>query len=300
MSNTNLNLQDLSTALADTIAAASASLVQVVARRRRASSGVVWAADGLVVTADHTVEFEEDIAVGLADGTKVPARLVGRDPSTDLAVLRFEAQGLTPPAWSDLEGVRVGHLVLAVARPGYNLGAALGIVSDLRGEWRTPAGGRIDRYLQSAVELQRGFSGSLLVDPAGRAFGISSAGLLRGRNLTVPTATVRRVVESLVAHGRMRRGYLGIGVQPVRLPPPLAEAAGQAVGLIVVDVQPDGPAAQAGVVLGDVLLSLDGEPTADIAHLHGLLSEDRIGRAVALRLVRAGEIREVPATLGAR
>ncbi len=292
---------ELSELLAATVEKAGGSVVQVSARRGTGSSGVVWSADGVIVAADHNIEREEDITVGLADGSAAPAKLVGRDPGTDVAVLRIEASGLAVPEWSDLSGLKVGHLVLNLLRPGRAIRALLGIAGALgREEWRTPAGGRIDLYLQAALDIQKGSSGSLLVDAGGRALGLGTAGLLRGHLLAIPPTTLQRVVESLLAHGRIPRGYLGLALVPVRLPASVEEAAGQPVGLMVAGVQPGSSAETAGVLLGDVLISLDGEPVTDLGQLHALLSGERVGRESALRLVRAGEVRDVQVTIGSR
>jgi S1-C subfamily serine protease len=292
---------ELSELLAATVEKAEGSVVQVSARRGTGSSGVVWSADGVIVAADHNIEREEDITVGLPDGSTVPAKLAGRDPGTDVAVLRVEASGLAVPEWSDLSGLKVGHLVLSLLRPGRSIRALLGIVGALsREEWRTPAGGRLDLYLQAALDIQKGSSGSLLVDVEGRALGLGTAGILRGHLLAIPPATLRRVVEFLLAHGRIPRGYLGLALVPVRLPASVEEAAGQPVGLMVAGVQPGSSAETAGVLLGDILISLDGEAVTDLGHFHALLSAERIGRESALRLVRAGEVREIRVTIGAR
>jgi S1-C subfamily serine protease len=292
---------ELSDLLAATVEKAGESVVQVSARRGMGSSGVVWSADGVIVAADHNIEREEDITVILADGSSVPAKLAGRDPGTDVAVLRVEASGLAAPEWSDLSGLKVGHLALNLLRPGKSIRALLGIVGALsREEWRTPAGGRLDLYLQAAVDIQKGSSGSLLVDVQGRALGLGTAGLLRGHLLAIPPATLKRVVESLLAHGRIPRGYLGLALVPVRLPASVEEAAGQPVGLMVAGVQPGSSAETSGILLGDILISLDGEPVADLGQLHGLLSGERIGQESAVRLVRAGEVREVRVTIGSR
>jgi len=292
---------ELSEILAATVEKAGGSVVQVSARRGPGSSGVVWSADGVIVAADHNIEREEDITVGLVDGSTVPAKLAGRDPGTDVAVLRVEASGLAVPEWSDLSGLKVGHLVLNLLRPGRSIRALLGIVGALsREEWRTPAGGRLDLYLQAALDIQKGSSGSLLVDAAGRAVGLGTAGLLRGHLLAIPPATLKRVVESLLTHGRIPRGYLGLALVPVRLPASVEEAAGQPVGLMVAGVQPGSSAETSGVLLGDILISLDGETVADLGQLHSLLSAERIGQESALRLIRAGEVREISVTIGSR
>ncbi|HEV7517018.1 MAG TPA: trypsin-like peptidase domain-containing protein [Thermoanaerobaculia bacterium] len=300
MSNPN-DIQQFSDALAAAVEGASASVVRIEGRHRGpSSSGIVWSADGAIVTADHKIEREEGIEVGLPDGRKVPARLVGRDPGTDIAVLRAEATDLTPVTWVGAENLKVGHLVLALSRPGQTVRASLGVISAVGDEWQTRSGGKIDRYLATDVAHQRGFTGGLLIAVSGRGLGLNDAGLQRGQGIALPAATLERVVEALLAHGGVKRGYLGVGAHPVRLPGPIAEQAGHPVGLIVIAVQPGGPAEQAGVLQGDVLLSLDGHPLGDMGELQSLLGEERAGKEAALRLSRAGEVREIKVTLGAR
>jgi S1-C subfamily serine protease len=300
MSDQN-EIQQFSDALASAVEEAGASVVRIEGRHRGpSSSGIVWSADGAIVTADHKIEREEGIEVGLPDGRKVPARLVGRDPGTDLAVLRAEATDLKPATWAGAEGLKVGHLALALSRPGQNVRAALGVVSALGPEWRTRMGGKIDRYVETDVTHQRGFTGGLLIDVSGRGLGLNDAGLRRGQGIAIPAATLERVVAELLAHGGVRRGYLGVGAHPVRLPAAIAEQANHPVGLIVVAVQPGGPAEQAGVLLGDVLLSLDGHPLGDMGELQSLLGEERAGKEVPLRLLRAGEVKEIRVTLGSK
>jgi S1-C subfamily serine protease len=293
-------IHQFSNALAAAVEIAGASVVRVEARRRGPSSGIVWSSDGVIVTADHKIEREDGIEVGLPDGRKVPARLAGRDPGTDLAILRAEATGLQPAAWAGIETLKVGHLALALSRPGQTIRASLGVVSALGDEWRTPTGGKIDHYLETDVTHQRGFTGGLLIDVTGQGLGLNDAGLRRGRGTAIPPATLQRVVESLLAHGGIRRGYLGVGAHPVRLPTPIAEQAGHPVGLIVVAVEPGSPAETGGVLLGDVLLSLDGHPVGHLGELQSLLSEERAGGEATLRILRAGEVREMKVTLGAR
>ncbi len=294
------NPNALSEALASIVEKNNASVVRVEARRRVPSSGVVWSADGLVITAQHTIEREEEIEVGFADGRKVEAKLVGRDPGSDLAVLRVAASDLAVPAWSQAETLKVGHLALALGRPGRSVRATMGIVSALGGEWRTPAGAQLERYLQADVSLPPGFSGGLLADSSGNALGMNTSGLWRGHSLAITTATLRRVVEKLVAHGRIRRAFVGLGSLPVRLPAKAAQASGQDAALLVIAVQPDGPADQGGVLLGDALLGVDGRALAQVEDLLEALTEERIGAELRFRVLRAGELREVGIRAGTR
>lgn len=290
----------LSDGFASLVEQTSATVVRVDARRRSPSSGIVWSSDGLVITAHHAVEREEEIEIGFFDGRTAEAKLVGRDPGSDLALLRVPASDLAVPAWSAAESVKVGHLALAVARPGRSARASMGIVSALGGEWRSPAGGRLDRYLQTDIALQPGFSGSLLVDARGNALGMNTSGLLRAHSLAVPTATLRRVAETLVAHGRMRRAFVGLGSIPIRLPVRAARASGQESALLVVAVQPDGPGDLSGVLVGDALLAVDGRALTQVDDLIEALTEERIGAELKFRILRAGEVREIALRAGAR
>ena len=290
-------------ALSDVFAAivekSSASVVRVEARRRSPSSGIVWSSDGLVITAQHAVERDEEIEVGFFDGRTAEAKLVGRDAGSDVALLRVAATDLEVPSWSTAEP-KVGHLVLSVARPGRTARASMGIVSAVSGEWRSPAGGRLERYLQTDIAPQPGFSGSLLVDDRGNGLGMNTASLLRGHSLAVPTETLRRVAEALIAHGRMRRAFVGLGSMPIRLPVKAARASGQESALLVIAVQPDGPADLSGVLLGDALLALDGHALTQVDDLIEALTEERIGAELKFRILRAGEVREIAIRAGAR
>jgi S1-C subfamily serine protease len=296
---TNANWTDLSERLATLAEDAGRSVVRVEARRAPAS-GVIWSPDGVVVTANHNVEWDEDVEVGLADGRNARADLVGRDPSTDLAVLRLDASGLPAPAWAEPDSLRTGHLVLSVSRPGRALRVGLAPLARAAGDWRAPAGGRLDRYLEADLPLHPGFSGALVLDLAGRAVGLGTAGLARGTVLVIPLPTLRRVVGQILAHGQVRRGFLGVATVPVRLPPSLEKQAGQAGALLVSTVADESPAALGGLLLGDALLAFGGTPLAHPGDLLPLLEEERIGQKVALRLLRAGEVREVAVTVGSR
>jgi S1-C subfamily serine protease len=228
----------------------------------------------------------------------VEATLVGRDPTTDLAVLRAKATNLSSAVWTRADDLHVGHLVLALGRPGQTVQATLGIVSALGQEWRTPAGGKLDHYLQTDVVMYPGFSGGPLVDASGYLLGLNTSALLRGVSLAVPSATVQRVVETILAHGRVRRGYLGIGIQAVRLPADLAEEIGQETGLLLVQVKSGSPAEAGGLLLGDTIVALDGQPVPHHDALQALLSGDRAGASVGVRIVRAGQLQDIDVVIG--
>lgn len=293
-------LQHVSTALATMVEAASAGVVRVEARRRLAATGIVWSPDGTVITAHHVVEQDDSISLGLPDGQTVAATLVGRDPTTDLAVLRAQTTGLTPPLWAESEGhrPRVGHLALALGRPGQTIQATLGIVSALGESWRTPGGGLIDCYLQTDVVMYPGFSGGPLVNASGQVVGLNTSALLRNISLTVPVPTLRRVVSMLLAHGRVRRGFLGVSIQPVRLPAALAQQLGQETGLLLVAVEPEGPAEQGGLLLGDTLVTLDDAPVRQHDDLLALMTPERIDTAVPVRIIRSGQLQELRIIVG--
>jgi S1-C subfamily serine protease len=293
-------LQHVSEALAATVTAASAGVVRVEARRRLAATGMVWSSEGIIVTAHHVVEQDDPIRVGLPTGQTVAATLVGRDPTTDVAVLRVPNTGLTASIWAESaeDQLQVGHIVLALGRPGHTVQATLGIVSALGDNWRTPAGGLIDRYLQTDVVMYPGFSGGPLVDASGHVVGLNTSALLHNMSLTVPVATLRRVVPMLLTHGRIRRGFLGVSIQPVRLPAPLAQHVSQETGLLLVAVEPEGPAGQGGLMLGDTLVALDGIPLRQHDDLLALMTAERIGTAVPVRIIRGGMTQDLQVTVG--
>ncbi|MBL8164679.1 MAG: trypsin-like peptidase domain-containing protein [Anaerolineae bacterium] len=288
-------LQTLSDAMAGAVEQVGKSVVKVAARRRLPASGVIWSADGLIVTSHHVVEIEDKIRVGLPDGSEVHAALVGRDPNSDIAVLRAEASGLTASPWAAPADVRVGHLALAVGRPGSDLQATLGVVSALN---HNQAENKY--FVQTDVVMYPGFSGGPLVGVNGQVLGINSSALMRGVSLAIQTPTVLHVVESLLKHGRMRRGYLGVGIQPARLPNPVAEQLNQKTGALIVSVEQESPAEKAGLYLGDTIVSLDGHRVEDMDDLLGVLSGSRIGAAVPVQIVRGGQVHDLSVTIGER
>jgi S1-C subfamily serine protease len=273
--------------------------VRVEARRRLPASGILWSEDGIIVTANHVVRKENGINIGSVSGEKYSAELVGRDPSTDLAVLKSDLSGASIPNWATPEEINVGHLVLALGRPGERVQATLGIVSALGENWRTPVGGHIDRYLQTDVVMYPGFSGGPLVDSSGQLVGLNSSALLRGVSIAVPYPTIERSVSSLLEHGRIRRGYLGIRTQPVSLPKNVAEDVGQDTGLMLVSIESDSPADAASLVMGDTIIAIDDKP---VRHFDDLLSQlnsaEIVGKEVSLRILRAGEVRSLSLTIG--
>lgn len=294
------SLIEFSNALAALVEGVSPSVVRVEARRRMPASGIIWSAAGHIVTANHVVEHDENIQVGLPAGETLPASLVGRDPATDLAVLRVERQGLTAAHWLEASELRVGQWVMAVARPGRSLQTTSGVVSALGGAWRTGAGGQIDTYIQTDTAMYPGFSGGPLVAPDGRVAGLNTSAIVGGVGLALPAATVRRVVEAILEHGRIPRGYLGVGVQPVRLAPSIQAEAGAETGLMVLSVEPDGPAEKAGVLQGDILVAVDGRQVREVDDLHALLTSELTGAPATLRLVRSNQFLDLPVTIGQR
>jgi S1-C subfamily serine protease len=200
----------------------------------------------------------------------------------------------------DIGAVKVGHLVLALGRPDADVQATLGVVSALDKEWRTHAGGRIDTYVQTDVVMYPGFSGGPLVSAGGAMIGLNSSALARGVSVTLPAATLKRVVDTLVKHGRVKRGFLGVSAQPVRLPADIAESTGQETGLMLAAVEADSPAANGGLFLGDVIVTIDGQAVRHMDDLLAALSGDRAGVSVPVRVVRGGQAQELQVTIGER
>ena len=286
-------LAGLSHDLSSTVEQVGRSVVAVNARRRIPSSGVVWR-PGVVVAASHTISRDEDIGITLPSGRTATATLAGRDPTTDLAVLRLEDAAGPPVERGDDADLQVGRLVLALGRPGPAVTASLGIISAVGGEWRTWQGGRVERFVRLDLAIYDGFSGGPLVEAGGKVLGLNTSGLARAMALALPTSTVDRVTDQLLATGRVRRGYLGLAVQPVRLPEPLG------LGLVVVKLESGGPAEGAGLLLGDILTALDDRDLADPGDILAALGGERVGKPVEVRLLRGGEPRTIAVTVGER
>jgi len=291
-------------ALSDDLAAAveriAPSVVYVDASRRRDASGVVLD-EHTVVTVDHVLDRDEDIELILDDGAHYPADLIGRDPTTDLALLRAHVSLRAAPR-AELAGLKIGHIVLAVGRDDEGAtGASLGVVSALDGSWQTWRGGEIDRLIRPDLSMYPGFSGGPLIDAAGAVLGINTWGLSRRTALTIPLSTVERVAAQLRGGG-IRRGYLGIALQTVRLPDGLRAryAIDAESAVIVIDVASGGPADRGGVVMGDVILALGERAIEDAEDLQRALAGDTVGTSRSLRILRAGMPHELEVTIEAR
>jgi S1-C subfamily serine protease len=291
---------ELSNALADAVEKASASLVTVSARRRFGATGMAWGNDGVILTANHVVERDEDIKIGLPQGGDASAKLVGRDPGSDLAVLKTDGQLKAAEKAPD-GSAKVGHMVLALGRPSdEGPMASGGVISAIGGPWRTYTGGQVEGYIRADVTFYPGFSGGPLIDSEGRVVGINTSRLRRGAGVTIPTKSAARIADALLSQGRIKRGYLGIGNQPVRLPAALATKAGQESGLLIVSVEGGTPADKAGLLVGDIVVKMSGSAVKDTDDLQALLGSDSVGKATTIALLRGGELTEVAITVGER
>ncbi|HSE94504.1 MAG TPA: trypsin-like peptidase domain-containing protein [Methylomirabilota bacterium] len=291
-------LSALSAQLADAVEAVSPAVVQVDGRSRRPSSGIVWAPE-LVLAAEHALEREHDLTVETASGPPLPAQLLGRDSASDLAVMRVPGLGIepAPPAAAP---ARVGQFVLAVGRPGGRaLMASLGIVSAVGGPVRT-RGGLLDQYIRTDATPYPGFSGGPLIDARGAVLGLLTTGLAGGIALAVPAGLAWRLGETLARQGHVPRGWLGIGSQPVQLPVSQRAGRGHEVGLLIVDVARESPAERGGVLVGDILVTVDGQAIRDPEDLQARLSGDWIGRTVLIELLRGGTLVTLRIAIGQR
>ena len=293
-------LPQISLRLGAAVDRAAPSLIHVSRRRGSGGTGIAWS-DELVVTSSFHAPDETKIGVPTPTGELDPraARVVGRDPGTDVAVLRVDGGGLTAASFRELDGLGVGQLALALGRPGRTARASLRIIGVLGPEVRTPSGGRLDRYVETDRTIPRGYAGGPLIDAAGEVIGMNTRTLLRGADLAVPVVTLRRVVDEIVAHGGVRRGYLGVGAYPVALPAALATALGQDAGALIASVEDGGPAAAAGLLVGDILVRLDAATIADPDDLRSALW-DRGGQTVDVELVRAGARQTIKVSIGSR
>jgi len=294
------SLTDFSNGLSAAVEQGGAGTVLVDARKRYPASGIALAED-LVLTADHVVTREDGIKVVLANGNSLGATIAGRDPGSDLAVLRLSEKALTPAKTSD--SVKVGQLVLALGRPNSaGIQASWGIVTAINGPTRTFRGGMLEEFIQSETTPYPGFSGGPLINTEGEVLGLNTSGLTRGSSLTIPVKMAWRVADSLAKHGSVKRGYLGVRTQPVDVP----EASRQALkreqpqGLLVLWLEEGGPAATAGLLVGDILVAINGQQVAEADDLFSALTGDTVGKSVAVDVLRGGRPETVNVTVGER
>jgi S1-C subfamily serine protease len=294
-------LVELSDALADAAEKAGKATVLVNARRRMPASGIAYAAD-LILTADHVLEREEDIKVVLADGTEVPAKVAGRDPGSDLAVLKLERAAATA-AEATKSPARLGQIALVLGRPSPNgIEASLGTVSAIGGPIRTGRGGMLERYIRTDGISYPGFSGGPLVAADGTVLGVNTSGLANGAAVTIPADIAWQIAETLIQHGRIKRGYLGIRSQTVEIPEVSQKALQreQATGLLVVGVENGSPAARGGLIVGDILVAVAGAPVLHHDELFARLNGEVAGKPTPVEILRGGQPQTLNVQVGER
>ena len=290
-------MQSFSNAVTELAEDVSPSVVNVNAGRR-GGTGMVWSSDGLIVTASHVVGHFEAPTVAFSDGRELEAKVVGRDPFTDIALLKVEATGLTPVKAGSADGIKVGQFVLALANAtGKKVSATSGIITGHRRSMRGFWGVMIDDAVVSDAKLNPGYSGGPLVDATGSLLGMNVA-YFAGRGVAVSADSLKETVERISRDGKVKKGFLGVIVEPVELPEELARSAevGQDDGLLVRSVEAGSPARAAGVALGDIILRLGDAQATDEYELHKALSGDVVGKTLALRILRAEKVADLKVT----
>lgn len=282
-------LTDFSNDLSAAVEGAGGSTLLVDGRRRYPASGIAYAQD-LVLTADHVITREENISIAGADGKAINATIAGRDPGSDLALLRLAGKSLTPARIAD--GLpKVGSLVLALGRPSKaGTQASWGIVTAIGGPARTGRGGLLDEYIQTETVSYPGFSGGPLINTEGQVLGLNTSGLTHGSALTIPVKAAWRIADALAKHGSVKRGYLGVRTQTVNLPESGRQSLkrDQQQGLLVLWLEESGPAEKAGLLVGDILVGVSGQQVADPDDLFAALNSDTVGKNVPVEVLRGG------------
>jgi serine protease Do len=288
----------LSQSLSGIVETTGRSVVRVEGHHRRPASGIVWDKNR-VLTAFHVVQGDDEVVV-VHEGKELKAKVKGKDPTRDLALLEVEGD-LPVASFDDGASLKVGNFVLHLARPGETVRATFGIVSGQGNKpWRTPRGGEVDRFLESDAPHQPGFSGGPAVSVDGRVIGLSTSGLVRGQSVIIPTTTLRKVVPELEAHGAPRQSWLGVQMQPTRVPDEVKAATGDEIGLVVLSVSKGGPADLAGIKYGDTLLHLGDDSVKTLDDLYGFLRADHVGQTVQAKVWRAGKVETLDVTLQAK
>jgi S1-C subfamily serine protease len=279
------------------VGAIAPTLVAVKGHRRFAYSGIHWQ-PGVIVTADYGLGRSSRLTLTLPDGNVVEAEVSARDRALDLAIIQLDRTDLPVPATSDGADLKVGHVVLAVGQSwDYGVSASLGVVGNLGGPWQSSQGRAIDRLIRPDVNLYPNLLGGALVNTAGEVLGMNLNGP-RNRVVTLPTANLDRIVKTLLERGSLSRGYLGVGLQPVALPATLQQSLGAEVGLLIVSVDATGPAEQAGLLVGDILLAVNGQAVSNLQAVYGHLDVGAIGQPVSLHLLRGGQPTDLTLTVG--
>jgi S1-C subfamily serine protease len=297
------SLISFSREIADLVEHTAGSVVAVHGRRRFNSSGVHWLS-GVIVTADHTLRTDEGIVITTGSGQELEAELAGRDPGTDLAVLRvsgLQQNSEVSTVARNSASYRSGDLALAVGRNQQSANASLGVIASLAGPSDTWRGGKLDQVIRLDLSLHPVASGSAVVNAAGELIGIATPVLSRASVFAVPAATVERVTKALLAHGRLPQGYLGAGFYPIALPEHLIKSLGLKIetGLMTVSVDSNAPAGRAGLLIGDVLLEVNGGAVDRLESLRSILS-DSVGKTVPVRILRGGEPKELTIAIAER
>lgn len=293
-------LTDFSNSLTSAVEKGGASTLLVDGRKRYPASGIAYAED-LVLTADHVITREENIKVTLPDGRTLEATLAGRDPGSDLALIRLSEKILSPAQTSD--SVKIGQLVLALGRPNkQGVQASWGIITSINGPARTHRGGLLDEFLQTETTPYPGFSGGPLINTEGEVIGLNTSGLTRGSSLTIPVKVAWHIADSLAEHGSVKRGYLGVRTQMVEIPEEARTALkrGQTSGLLILWLEENGPAQSGGLFVGDTITAVGGQPVSDPDDLFSALSSDTVGKPTPVEVLRGGKPEVVNVTVGER
>lgn len=295
------SVSDFSRDLTEAVEKGAASTVLVDARQRFPASGIAYDRD-LVLTADHVVTRDEHLEITTADGKQVGATIAGRDPGSDLILLRAAGANLEPAKKATGEP-KVGQLVLALGRPAKSgVQASWGVITAIGGPTRTGRGGLLDAYIQTETTPYPGFSGGPLITTEGELLGLNTSGLTRGGSLTIPVSFAWRIAESLAKFGTVKRGYFGVRTQSVELPEAirLSLASRQNQGLLVNWLEDNGPASTGGLLIGDIVISVAGSVVGDPDDLFAVLTTQAVGQSVPVEVVRGGKMQSLKVTVGER
>ena len=295
------SISDFSKGLMEAVERGGAATILVDARHRFPASGIAYAAD-LILTADHVVTRDEGLSIVTPGGEEAPVTIVGRDPGSDLALLRASG-GKLGPAKTAATQAKVGQLVLALGRPSKaGVQASWGVITAIGGPTRTGRGGLLDAYIQSETTPYPGFSGGPLIDTEGAVIGLNTSGLTHGGALTIPTSVAWRIADALARFGTVKRGYLGVRTQSVDLPETtrMTLPSRQEKGLLLMWLEEQGPAAQGGLMIGDIIVSVGRTAVGDPEDLFAALTGETVGKSVQVDVVRGGKLQSLGVSVGER